>query len=99
VVIEFLTFGIESGELKEWLAVDERTWTTFLARQDGFVSKQTWTGRDAPGVVHAVITWRDEAGWKSIPAADLRAVDASMGTWLRTPTCRTFDVIDDPGRP
>jgi len=94
MVIEFLTFEIDPGELDEWLAVDERTWTAFLARQDGFVSKQIWTGRDTPGVVHAVITWRDEAAWKSIAPADLAAVDASMGTWLRAPTCRTFDVVD-----
>ena len=98
MVIEFLTFEIDPGELDEWLAVDAQTWTAFLARQDGFVSKQIWTGRDTPCVVHAVITWRDEAAWTSIAPADLAAVDASMGTWLRAPTCHTFDVVDGARR-
>jgi len=99
VVIELLTFEVEPDELDAWLAVDQRTWTRFLARQDGFIAKQTWVEREQPGTVHAVITWRDEAAWRSIPAADLRAVDEAMGSWRRTPACRMFDVVGPGGTP
>lgn len=93
MVIEFLTFEIDPGELDEWLDVDDRTWTEFLAAQDGFVGKQVWIPRDRPGNVHAIITWRDEAAWRAIPRDQLEVVDASMGRWPRPSTCRTFDVV------
>lgn len=94
MVIEFLTFEIDPDEIEEWLDVDERTWTRFLVAQDGFVSKEIWAERDRPGTVIAVITWRDEAAWRSIPAVLLDAVDDSMGSWRRAPSCRTFDVVN-----
>jgi uncharacterized protein (TIGR03792 family) len=93
MVIEFLTFDVDPSDLEEWLAVDHDTWTRFLETRDGFVSKQVWTDRERPGTVHAVITWRDEAAWESIPTELLDAVDRSMGAWRRAPTCRTFDVV------
>lgn len=93
MVIEFLTFEIDPDEVNEWLEVDERTWTRFLSAQDGFVTKQTWVERDVPGVVHAAITWRDEAAWRAIPDDQLVATDTSMGSWQRPPTCRVFDVM------
>jgi uncharacterized protein (TIGR03792 family) len=95
VVIEFLTFRVDPAELAEWLSSEEATWSRFLERQDGFVSKQMWVERDRPGEVHAVITWRNEESWKAIPQTELDAVDAAFGRWVREPTCRTFDVIRD----
>ncbi len=93
MIIEFLTFTIDPAERAEWLPVEEQTWSRFLERQNGFISKQLWVERDRPNEVHAVITWESESAWHSIPDDELAAVDASMGGWLRDPTCRTFEVI------
>ena len=96
MVVEYLSFQIEPSERDAWLRVEEQTWSRFLERQPGFVSKQMWVERDHPGEVFAVITWRDEASWHSIPADELAAVDASMGAAFLNPTaCRVFDVIRD----
>lgn len=95
MVIEYLTFIIDPSELAEWLAVEEQTWSRFLERQPGFVSKQMWVERDLPNEIHAVITWQDEASWHAIAHDDLAEVDRSMGAWMREPTCRVFDVIRD----
>lgn len=95
MVIEFLTFTIDPSEQAGWMPVEEQAWSRFLERQVGFVSKQLWVERDRPNEVHAVITWTDEASWNAIPQEELAAVDASMGKWLRDPTCRIFDVIRD----
>ncbi len=93
MVVEFLTFEIEPDELAEWLEVDARTWTAFLASQRGFMSKQVWVDPERPGAVHVVVTWQDEASWRAIPEVELAAVELSMGAWSRSSTCRVFHVV------
>lgn len=95
MVVEYLTFEVDPADRARWLEVEERTWSRFLERQPGFVSKQMWVERDHVHLVHAVIVWADEASWQAIPAAELAAIDESMGPWFREPTCRVFDVIRD----
>lgn len=91
-VVEFLTFTVDPSEQTEWILADERVWTTFLQRQNGFVSKQVWTDRSDPNLIHAVITWSDEDSWKSIPADELARIDDEMGDWCRPLVMRVFDV-------
>ncbi len=95
MVIEFLTFRVAVEERHEWMQVEEAAWSRFLERQDGFVRKQLWVDVDDPDHVHAMIEWRSLDQWKSIPQAELEAVDQSMGPWVRECTCRTFEVIRD----
>lgn len=91
-VVEFLTFSVAAADRSEWLAADERVWTAFLREQPGFVSKQVWTDRDDPDVVHAVITWSDEQAWNAISAEDLARTDEEMGAWRRPLVMRVFDL-------
>ncbi len=95
MVIEFLTFDVIAEERDEWLVVEEHTWSRFLERQPGFVSKHIWSEQGNPGQVHAIICWTDEASWHAIPAHELEAVDESMGRWFRDCTMRVFDVVRD----
>ena len=95
MVIEFLTFDVNAEEREEWLAVEEQTWSRFLERQAGFVSKQIWSEHGNPDQVHAMIYWLDEASWHAIPAHELEAVDKSMGRWFRACTMKVFDVARD----
>ena len=92
MVIEFLTFTVAPADQAHWLDLDADTWTRFLQRQPGFVSKQVWVDREFVDQVHAVITWTDEASWHAIPSDELAAVDAEMGEWIRPCTLRAFDV-------
>lgn len=95
MIIEFLTFAVDAADQPEWFAVDERIWTRYLRRQPGFVRKQLWVSRDQPHEVNAMIQWTDEQSWKAIPADQLAALDAAMGSWWRASTLRVFDVADD----
>ncbi|MEY4373748.1 MAG: hypothetical protein RL219_2517 [Actinomycetota bacterium] len=95
MVIEFLTFSVSESDRAQWMEVEERTWSRFLERQPGFVRKQLWLERGRPDEVHAMIVWADDESWFSIPADELAAVDAEMGSWWRDCTLRTFDVIRD----
>ncbi len=93
MVIEFLTFDVAADEREEWLAVDERTWSQFLAKQPGFLRKEIWSEPLTSGQVHAMICWADEASWQAIPVAELAAVDRSMGGWSRACTMKVFHVL------
>ena len=93
MVIEHLTFKVDPAERDEWLAVEEQTWSRFLERQAGFVRKEIWVERQHPEDVHAMIVWESEALWQAIPADELAAVDAAMGTWFRDCTMRIYDVL------
>lgn len=92
-VVEFLTFTVDPSDQAGWIAHDDKVWTAFLRRQPGFVSKQVWTDRSNPGLVHTVITWTDEQSWKAIPGDELSRVDAEMGAWRRPLVMRVFDAV------
>jgi uncharacterized protein (TIGR03792 family) len=91
VVVEFLTFTVPPAELTEWLEIEERHWSRFLERQDGFVRKEMWRGEGDK--VHAVIWWESMEQWQSIPAAALDEVVAAMGPAERTATCVAYEVL------
>ncbi len=93
MVVERLTFTVKSSDHVAWMAADEASWSPFLARQKGFISKQLWVARDKPDEIQAVILWASEADWKAIPEADLRATDALMGDMVRPLVCHVFDVV------
>ena len=93
MVIEKLTFEVRPEDRDRWLEVEERTWSRFLEKQDGFVRKEIWVEEDDDAHVHAVIWWESKDQWKAIPSSAVDAVDESMGEWLRKPTMREFHVI------
>ena len=95
MVVERLTFQVAKSDHSRWIEADAASWTPFLARQPGFVSKQIWLPRDRPDVIHAVIIWESEAAWKAIPKADLDATDALMGDMVRPLQCHVFDIARD----
>lgn len=96
MVVEYLTFAVEPGELARWLEVEERIWSRFLEEQPGFVRKQMWVERGDEPHVHAVIWWRDMDAWQAVGADAVARVDELMGPWLREAvSCRTFDVVRD----
>jgi len=92
-VIEFLTFDVPPTERDEWLAIEELHWSRFLERQPGFIRKEIWLSRDAPSAVHAVIWWESMAHWKQIEQGELDRVVEAMGSYERTATCSSFDVL------
>lgn len=93
MVVEFLTFEVEPTDREEWLRVEEAVWSAELRRRSGFIRKEIWLSDDDPKAVHAAIWWSDRASWKAIGPAEVAAVDAAMGDWLRQPSMRSFQVL------
>ncbi len=92
MIVEYLTFTVSPEDREAWLEVDAQTWTAFLSRQPGFVSKSVWLHRDRPDEICAAIVWTDEAAWKSIPEEALQAVDHAMGDMVRPLRLDVFEV-------
>lgn len=93
MVVERLTFTVSPEDREAWMAADAASWSPFLARQDGFLSKQLWVQRDRPHEVQAIILWETEEQWKAIAQDQLEATDALMGDMVRPLVCHTFDVL------
>ena len=94
MIVEFLTFPVDPGDVERWLAADRRLWTGFLRTVPGFVRKETWSDPGHPGTVHAVIWWENRAAWQSITPDQVAAIDEQMGEWYREPTMREFVVVE-----
>ncbi|MFQ5516918.1 MAG: TIGR03792 family protein [Acidimicrobiia bacterium] len=93
MVVEFLTFRVDPVDVERWLEAEAKAWTSALRRRPGFVRKELWRSAADPGEVHAVIWWQSEEAWKSMSRSEVAAVDQQMGSLLRTPVERTFQVL------
>lgn len=93
MVIEFLTFRVPPDELHGWLESDDRHWTRFLARQEGFVRKEMWRSVDDESTVHAVIWWASHEHWQAVPRDELAAVASAMGEHERPAECLAFEQL------
>jgi uncharacterized protein (TIGR03792 family) len=93
MVIELLTFTVAPEDRSEWLDVEERTWSRFLEQQSGFVRKEMWIEEGDEQHVRAVIWWESMEQWKAISRETVRAVDESMGEWVRRPSMRVHHVV------
>lgn len=79
--MEHLLFDIHCSEVDKFMQADNDTWTTFLSKQAGFVSKATLVDPNQPYgecTVHTVIHWASRKQWKSIPGAELATVNAAF---------------------
>jgi uncharacterized protein (TIGR03792 family) len=83
MVVEELQFEVDPADREEFLRVEEKIWTGFLATCDGFVRKEVWVPEDDLGRVIVMIWWNTMEQWKTITMQQCDEVDALMGEWLR----------------
>jgi uncharacterized protein (TIGR03792 family) len=93
MVVEELEVDVAPDDVEGFLAADAEVWTAFLRDQAGFVRKEVWADPERPGVLRLVIWWASREAWKRITDAEVRAVDARMGPWLRLPRMREYRVL------
>jgi|GEM_PF-181313 len=66
-VIEWLTFKVASKSREKFIALDQKIWTNFLAKQPGFLSKEVWLNSNKLDQITLVTHWQTLKQWKSIP--------------------------------
>ena len=75
MVIEWLTFKVDSRSREQFIQKDETIWTATLAAYPGFLGKEVWIEPDSPSRVIFTIRWQTREQWKSIPMEDLVATE------------------------
>ncbi len=82
MVIEFLRFEVSLEKRAAFLKADAAIWTAALSTYPGFIGKEVWIDQETGHVV-TMIRWESLNSWKSIPQAELEAIDAKMGeNWM-----------------
>ena len=78
-IVEVLVATVKMGDMQRYLQLDQRIWSSFLRRQDGFVSKRDLLAtrqaiQNATEVYH-LIEWASFEQWKKIPADQLMEIN------------------------
>ena len=94
VVVEELTFEVETDVFERWLAREAATWDAFLRSQDGFLGKEVWLTTDSAGegrrTVRVLVWWASHDQWKAVDRAGVEDADRRMGDLLAHSTCREY---------
>ena len=77
---EVLHFKVRGSDIDKWNKIDDEIWTSYLARQDGFVRKTTNLDRNCEFSntycdVYSHVDWQSFAKWKAINAQDSKAIE------------------------
>lgn len=89
MVIEWLQFKVPQDKWDAFLQRDEEVWTKGLKQYPGFIGKETWIDPKKEEIV-LVIRWETRQQWKSIPQAELDALDRRMGD-LRMQIVKSYE--------
>ena len=66
MVIEWLNFWVEPELREKFITEDQRIWTTALATQDGFLSKEVWLAPQSSDRVFLVVHWQTKQQWNNV---------------------------------
>ena len=105
MVIEWLTFRVDSESREEFIQKDEAIWTATLATYPGFLGKEVWIEPNSPDKVIFNIRWQTRKQWKSIPQKDLLATEkrfaqemAQMNISYKMTASREFQIRKFPAK-
>ncbi len=72
-VVEHLRVRVSADARAAWLEAETHTWEPWLRRQRGFLGRELiWDPEREEGIL--LIRWASREEWKSIPAAEVDAV-------------------------
>jgi uncharacterized protein (TIGR03792 family) len=66
-IVEWLQFQIPVEVQAHFIEKDRRIWTSFLAKQKGFIRKEVLTNHAKPEELTLLIYWQTLADWERIP--------------------------------
>lgn len=78
MVIEWLKVKVPVEQREFYIQKDAEVWNPFLAKCPGFISKETWINPEQPEEVVLMIRWASRAQWESVPADELKQVEAQF---------------------
>lgn len=78
MVIEWLKFHVAPESREKFIKKDKQIWTTALSSYSGFLGKEVWLEPNTADEVVFIIRWQSREQWKSIPAEELKAIEAKF---------------------
>lgn len=85
VAVEELTFEVPAALRAQFLRLDAEIWTPVLARQAGFLSKETLVTQKKQTTVKLLVHWENKTAWDAVPKKLLKATEAAFAKAMGGP--------------
>ncbi|ARV57894.1 cyanobacterial protein, TIGR03792 family [Nostocales cyanobacterium HT-58-2] len=82
MIIELLKVKVPPEQREKYIQKDAEIWTTALAKYPGFLGKEVWINPNDTTEIVLVIHWATRENWKSIPQAELNAIERKFSEAL-----------------
>lgn len=98
MLIEQKRIRVRPDLLDRFLALDAEVWTASLAREPGFLGKESWVTADNPDEVVLVVRWQSRGHWQGVSRErqdDLtRAFARELPAGWEELETRVYEVVD-----
>ena len=85
VVVEHLRIKVPANGRQAWLEAEQGSWEPWLQKQDGFLGRELlWDSAREEGTL--LICWASRERWKTIPKAEVEAVQTRFEELAREAT-------------
>ena len=85
VVVEHLRIKVPANGRQAWLEAEQGSWEPWLQKQDGFLGRELlWDSAREEGTL--LIRWASREQWKTIPEAEVEAVQKRFEELAREAT-------------
>ena len=85
VVVEHLRIKVPADGRQAWLEAEQGSWEPWLQKQDGFLGRELlWDSAREEGTL--LIRWASREQWKTIPEAEVEAVQERFEELAREAT-------------
>ena len=85
VVVEHLRIKVPADGRQAWLEAEQGSWEPWLQKQDGFLGRELlWDSAREEGTL--LICWASRERWKTIPKAEVEAVQTRFEELAREAT-------------
>ena len=90
-ITEELRLKVPEDFKEVWLKAEEKFWTPWLLKQDGFLGRQLYWDKEKEEAL-ILVKWKSKKLWKSIPMAEVNLVQEKFESDIKT----ALNVIENP---
>ena len=90
-ITEELRLKVPEDFKEVWLNAEEKFWTPWLLKQDGFLGRQLYWDKEKEEAL-ILVKWKSKKLWKSIPMAEVNLVQEKFESDIKT----ALNVIENP---
>ena len=92
MVIEWLGFRVKPELREKFITEDGNIWTPALARNEGFLGKETWIDPAASDRLYLIVHWQTKEHWKAVPVSLLEETEAKFAAAMGADNYKMIEV-------